>query len=126
MNLQGFHTSSTWQDKKTNVLAASASTFSRSWQAPPPLMQFSSASTLHPSISTLANKDVTFHLLVRPIDGAIELGVLCDVTEAQAGMCDELLRLKSCREKHAIFVSFLSLLQDALHNVWHCGTCMYQ
>jgi len=32
--------------RQTNVFAASASTFSRNWQAPPPLMQFNSASTL--------------------------------------------------------------------------------
>jgi hypothetical protein len=109
--------------KETNVLAASASTFSRSWQAPPPLMQFKSASTLHASTLTLHTK-VTFHLLVRAVDSDVEFGVLCDITKAQAGKCDELLRLKPGREKYAIFVMFLSLLQDALYNVWHCGACM--
>ena len=40
---------------QTNVLAASASTFSRNWQAPPPLMQFNSASTLQASRLVSAN-----------------------------------------------------------------------
>jgi len=59
--------------KKTNVLAASASTFSRNWQAPPPLMQFKPVSTLHtPFVFVYARTDGILHLLVRPVDGDVE------------------------------------------------------
>ncbi len=59
-------------DRQTNVLAASASTFSRNWQAPPPLMQFNSASTLQTSRLISVHMDMILHLLVRPVDGDIE------------------------------------------------------
>jgi hypothetical protein len=58
--------------KGTNVLAASARTFSRNWQAPPPLMQFKFASTLWASYFVSAHADVILHLLVRTVDGDIE------------------------------------------------------
>ena len=51
-----------------------------------------------------------YHLLVRTVDGDIEHGILCNITEAQASMRDKLLRLESSRNEHPLFVTRLSLL----------------
>lgn len=81
MNLRKIHTESTGKDRQTNVLATSASTFSRNWHAPPPLIQFKSASTLQAFRFVPVHMDVILDLLVRAIDGDIELRILRDVTE---------------------------------------------
>lgn len=73
MNLRKIHTKSTGKDRHTNVLATSASTFSRNWQAPPPLIQFKSASTLQAFHFVTVHMDVILDILIRAVDSDIEL-----------------------------------------------------
>lgn len=70
------------EDKQTHVLATSASTFSRNWQAPPPLIQCKSESTLQAFHTVNVHVDVIWDLLIRAVDGDVEFGILRDVPES--------------------------------------------
>jgi hypothetical protein len=70
------------KDKQTNFLATWASTFSRNWQAPPPLIQCNLASTLQAFHTVTEHVDVIWDLLIRAVDGDIEFWILRDVTES--------------------------------------------
>jgi hypothetical protein len=73
MKLQKIHTGPQERNRQTNVVAASASTFSRNWQAPPPLIQFKPASTLQAFHIVTAHMDVILDLLIRSVDGDIKI-----------------------------------------------------
>lgn len=83
----------------THVSAASARTFSRSWHAPPPLMEFRCASTLSTRkvsiIRARCNRGLS---LVGSVNGDVDHGVLGDVTERETGHDDEFLRLETYEE----------------------------
>lgn len=88
----------------TQVSDMSASTFSRSWQAPPPLIAFSAESTLWSRVSiergmedraTRLSLSLSYSL-VGTVNADVKTGVLVDVTEVKARTDNELLGLEAC------------------------------
>lgn len=103
----------------TYVSAASASTFSRSWHAPPPLIELRLSSTLRKvresgSVSTRTAPHIrqvrrsSRDALVGAVDADVNLGVRLEVAEREASLGDERARLEACerdRAKHNRTVS---------------------
>ena len=81
----------------THVSAASARTFSRRWQPPPPLIQFRSWSTLDSHLSRPSQTKVCrrWDSLIRTIDGHVNDRVLVHIAQQKLRLHDQLLRLEA-------------------------------
>ena len=78
---------------RTHVSAASARTFSRRWQPPPPLMQFRSWSTLSSHLSRPSQTKACQrrNSLIRTIDGHVNDRVLVHIAQQKLRLDDQLL-----------------------------------